>query len=698
MHFLNPALLLGLVTAVIPLAIHLLNRGRTPPRPFSNLAFLRRLHQSRMRRMRMRQWLALFLRTLAILLIVCAFARPAYQSGNDAWLGSSIPTAAVVLLDQSYSTRYNLPGGRIFDQLQHQALALLDLFDPRDQIVFIPFAGKTTPLEDIVDLQHLKERVRGLVPGEGSTNIAAALQAAEQQLAGREGMNREVFLFTDLAAYNWSEVEDRGQWLPEVPIYVIAPEEEARDNLHVDAVRVLTWMPAPGKKLAVKVSLINGAKRPAAAVALDLYVADERVRHREVNLDSGEEAEVEFIITPPREGRLTAHVEAEDDDLALDNRRYFALEIPSVIRVLLLGGQPSDTYYPRQALNSVAVVDPVLEIESALFADLDEESLEEVHVLLMCNLVRLDADQTRLLHNFVAAGGGLVVFPSTQADLNFFNRDLLPGLLPVNFKGIAGDSEDVTSFQLIDRDRSHHSVFQDLLTDVAQDQPRFYASFELAPTSSLQSLAYFEDGHLALVQGWKELGRTVLFAAPLSLQWNDLPLKGIFVPLLHRLVRHLGLPPDHRNSYMVGQPVLRRLDGIPFESAVQAETPSGRRIFIEPELVQGRYYWKIPQADESGLWRLSAEGRPVDRFPVNVDTRESVLTPLGRPRLNEIFGPHRTQLIHTREELAARVLGNRYGRELWREFLALALAVLMLELWIARAPRGMPATQNPAPA
>lgn len=696
MQFLNPALLLGLVAAAVPLAIHLLNRGRTPPRPFSNLAFLRRLHQSRMRRMRMRQWLVLFLRTLAILLIVCAFARPVYQSGNDGWLGSSPPTAAVVLLDHSYSTRYNLPGGRIFDQLQHQALALLDLFDPRDEIVFIPFAIEATPLEDIVDLQHLKERVRGLVPGEGSTNIAAALHAAEQQLAGREAMNREVFLFTDLAAYTWSEVEDRGQWLPEVPIYFIAPEEDARDNIHVDAVRVLSWMPAPGKKLAVQVGLTNGAKRPAAGVALDLYLADERVRHREVNLDSGEEAEVQFIITPPREGRLTAHVEAEDDELRLDNRRFFALEIPSVIRVLLLGGKPADTYYPRQALNSVALVDPVLEIESALFADLNEESLEGVHVLLLCNLERLNADQTRSLHNFVAAGGGLVVFPSTQADLNFFNRDLLPGLLPAYFKGITGDSEDETSFQLIDRDRPHHSVFHDLLTDVAQDQPRFYASFDLAPTSSLQPFAYFEDGHLALAQGWKELGRTILFAAPLSLQWNDLPLKGIFVPLLHRLVRYLSLSPDHRDSYTVGQSVYRQLEGIAFESAVQAETPSGRRVFIEPELVKGRYHWKIPQVGESGLWRLWAGGKQVDSFPVNVDIRESALAPVGRPRLDEIFGPHRTRFIHTREELAAKVLGNRYGRELWREFLALALAVLLMELWIARAPRDISAAKDAA--
>ena len=102
MQFLNPAILAGLVAALIPLAIHLLHRGRTRPLPFSNLLFLRRLHHSRMRRVRLRQWLVLLLRTLIIALIIGAFARPAYQAGSG-WGGGSAPVSAVLLLDRSFS-------------------------------------------------------------------------------------------------------------------------------------------------------------------------------------------------------------------------------------------------------------------------------------------------------------------------------------------------------------------------------------------------------------------------------------------------------------------------------------------------------------------------------------------------------------------------------------------------------------------
>ena len=66
MHFLNPFALVGLVAALVPLAIHLLHRGRSQPRPFSNLEFLRAVHQRRMRSIQLRQWLVLLLRTLAV--------------------------------------------------------------------------------------------------------------------------------------------------------------------------------------------------------------------------------------------------------------------------------------------------------------------------------------------------------------------------------------------------------------------------------------------------------------------------------------------------------------------------------------------------------------------------------------------------------------------------------------------------------
>jgi hypothetical protein len=689
LHFLNPIMLLGLAAAVVPLAIHLLHQGRARPLPFSNLEFLRRLHHSRMRRVRLRQWLILLLRTLIILLITAAFARPAYQSGAGGWGGSSVPTAAALLLDRSYSTTYRLPTGRLFEQLQAQVLAALDLFDNRDKVLLIPFASRPTPLENASDDKtQLQDQVKELLPTEESTDLEKALQSAARYLVKKQQSNREVFLFTDLAQHNWSEVGDQRDWLPNTTVYIGVPEITERANIHIDDVRISSWMPASGNKLTVQVSLTNSSTQGATGTFIDLYIDGERVRRQEVNPAPGEQVQVDLFATPRRAGHLTGYVEIEDDDLPLDNRRYFALNIPEKINLLILGNQPSDLYFPRRALTTAALSDPTLNIGSGFLDDLDAAVLQGVDVLLLCNLQRLNDKKTALLHKFVAAGGGLIVFPSPQADLNFYNRDLLPGLLPALFKEVLGNPTDRAVFQLLDPDRPHHLLFEGLLRQKPEDQPRFYASFELAPKDNLQPLIYFADGHLALASAWKERGRTVLFAVPISADWNDLPIKGLFVPLLHRLTRFLSLPSDHRASYQVGQTVHRYLDATSIESTITAESPGGNRLLISPERVEGRYYWKIPQVDESGLWRLLKEGEVVDRFPVNLDSRESVLTPVGRDRLQQIFGAERTHFIQPGDNLREEVLGRRYGRELWRECLMLALVLLLLELWVARRPHG----------
>ena len=688
---------MGLLAAAVPLAIHLLNRGRTRPVPFSNLAFLQHLHHHRMRRVQLRQWLVLLLRMLALASIACAFARPAYQEGGSGLLGRSAPVAAAILLDQSYSTRYHPPDGPLFEKLRNRGKGLLDLFDKRDRLGLIPFANQPAPQELGLNQRQLHERIEALAPTQDITRIKPALQAATAFFADHPNTAKELFLLSDLASYDWSEAGALAEWEPDATVYINDLGTGARSNLHIDAVQAPGWMPAPGKKLSVKVELTNRAPTSAPSTAVDLYLDGERVARQQLDLAPGERRQLEFAATPHRAGRIGGHVELEDDGLLLDNRRFFTLHIPETIDLLLVGDQPADTYYPRRALAASSLGDLTLNLGSALVAALDSAQLASADVVALCNVKRLSPTQTAQLHRFVSHGGGLILFPGPDSDLNYYNRYLLPGLVPALLQGMMGRPNQQQSFRLLDMERPPHPLLQDLFTSVPADQPRFYAAFELVPKDRLDPLVYFDDGRIAVAQGWKERGRVVLFAAPLALDWNDLPLRGLFVPLLQRLARYLSLPAATNISYTVGQASQRYLADVPINSSVQAETPSGKRLLLSPELVGDRYYWKIPRLDEAGLWRLhyqtttAQEGlgktKLADLFAVNLNTKESDLTPLDPQLLARRFGQDRTHLITAADELKNLVLGNRYGRELWREFLLFGLVLLVAELWFARAPR-----------
>jgi hypothetical protein len=69
---------------------------------------------------------------------------------------------------------------------------------------------------------------------------------------------------------------------------------------------------------------------------------------------------------------------------------------------------------------------------------------------------------------------------------------------------------------------------------------------------------------------------------------------------------------------------------------------------------------------------------------VNVDPRESDLAPADRSEIEEYLSPLPRTFIEPGARLEEEVLQARHGRELWRAFLYVALALLGAEMYLAR--------------
>src|SRR5438445_12258306 len=102
MSFLQPLLLAGLPLIALPIIIHLVNQGRFQTIRWAAMMFL--LAANRMSRgySRLRRWLILLFRALAVAGLVFAVSRP-LASG---WLGSAAGgrvDTTIILLDRSPS-------------------------------------------------------------------------------------------------------------------------------------------------------------------------------------------------------------------------------------------------------------------------------------------------------------------------------------------------------------------------------------------------------------------------------------------------------------------------------------------------------------------------------------------------------------------------------------------------------------------
>jgi hypothetical protein len=92
--------------------------------------------------------------------------------------------------------------------------------------------------------------------------------------------------------------------------------------------------------------------------------------------------------------------------------------------------------------------------------------------------------------------------------------------------------------------------------------------------------------------------------------------------------------------------------------------------------------------ERAGLYRAFAGARLRTSFAVNPDAREGDLAPLEESALVSAFPRGHARVLRAGDDLAARVRQARFGRELWREFVALALLLLAAESVLARW--GMP--------
>jgi hypothetical protein len=209
-------------------------------------------------------------------------------------------------------------------------------------------------------------------------------------------------------------------------------------------------------------------------------------------------------------------------------------------------------------------------------------------------------------------------------------------------------------------------------------QARFTRVPALVPAPGARALLRFDDAHAALV----EAARVLVLATPLDAARSDFALSGTFLPLVHQAARVLA-----RGT---AAPALHPGDqwSAPASAEWRIEDETGHDIPVTVESSGGATRAVSVPLERTGLYRAFAGPELRASFAVNPDPAEGDLSPLPDASLMAAFPGGRARLLRVGDDLAARVREARFGRELWPEFVALALLLLFAESVIGRW--GMP--------
>lgn len=689
MTFLNPLVLLGLAAAAIPILIHLFNFRKPRTVDFSSLAFLKELQKSTMRRVRIKQWLLLALRTLAIACLVLAFARPTVQSGWATVFGGNVQTSTALILDNSLSMTVRDAQGELMTQAKELASAVVEVSDSGDEVFVVntvrgsdrpaAFDNAGPALDAIAEVQA--------EPGAGTTG--ESLARAFALLDGAENPAREALVVSDLQASTF--LDSARVPAPEgVRVTLLPVGDRVHANVAVTDARVLSRVVEAGQPVEVEATLVNYGSEPVEDYVASLYLDGERVAQAAADLEPDVPATVQLIATPQRRGWLRGEVRTEADEFEWDNTRYLTLHVPETRRVLLVegAGQRSDLVELALGLGGEQTRFAVTTVpESALAA----QDLDAFDVVVLVGPESLASGERAAVARFVQSGGGLMVFPSERAEAADYDAlfTALGGGRLGAAVGTLGGAAPVAQFGRVDLEHPlFEGVFEDGLQSRVESPTITFARPYVPGAGDENTLVDLTTGAPFLQEIRSGGGTALVFAVAPDPRWGDFPVRGLFVPLLYRAVYYLAADADVSEALVVRQPGSLRVSGAAEGLRLVGD---GTEFVPEQRSVPGGVLLEIDAGvTEPGIYDVMDGDRLVRRVAFNPDARESDLAVLApeeaRRRLEEATGAEVRLLDAAGERgrtAAEQIAEERTGVELWNVFLLLALLFLVAEMLVA---------------
>ncbi|OGC85684.1 MAG: hypothetical protein A2142_09340 [candidate division Zixibacteria bacterium RBG_16_48_11] len=685
--FLNPLILFGLVAAAIPFLIHLFTRRRLKKVEFSSLQFLKSLEKTRIRQVKLKNILLLLLRTLIVILIVLAFARPALK-GELAGLGKAAATSAVLLLDDSYSMGTQTSQGSLFEIAQKKGAEILNSLSSQDEAAAIYLSGPPDSAEFSRDFWGLKDTLLNKKASYGLSKFSPGLESAKKLLQTSSNLNRELYLLTNKPGRGWEALNSLKD---KITLYWFDLSDESAENLSVSELDFGQQLIELGRPFTLKTEVNNHSSGAISEHLVGLYMDDRKVAQTDLKVPSNSKTSLQFTHTLDQPGFHSGYLESAEDDLLADNYRYFVFKIPDRIDVLIVGKSQMDSRLLQIALRPEEKLNVNLQVKAVGQPALEQEDFGHYDVVILNDLPALSVSALANLGRFLETGRGVWIIMGKNADPAFYSEKVARRFFGLELKATKPAQPEKSGFYSLEQWNLRHPIFSIYQGTEARELPelKFYQIQSGQISGPAKVLAYFSGGNPALIEEKVEKGKGLLFLSGLDLASSDISQHPFFVPFVNRLVNYLAQDVgEYNQSYNVGEVVQRGLTEVPANQTIELIYPNNAKETLTPIFTRTSALIKVENTALPGIYQIKAGEKLLDAFAVNLETKESAPEKIDLDKIRKQFQPNQNlKLVEVpaNADVAKFIQRTRYGRELWREALILVLVLLGAEMWLGRS-------------
>ncbi|MBX2850614.1 MAG: BatA and WFA domain-containing protein [Phycisphaeraceae bacterium] len=696
----TPLMLMGALLVSLPIIAHLLNRKAKRKLVFPNIELLRSSAASQSALFRLRRWILLLLRALAVLLIVAAFARPLWSNDPAIAESGNQGSAVVLLVDRSLSVQGSsgsVSGLRAMQASSDQVLAEMTSGVEVANVVYadaVPSAALPSMTSNLNVLRQELERLEATEQrADFNSAIAKAGKILSEQSSGKAG---QVVVLSDLQKSNWADVDFKAAntALPKgTKVTVLPAPAPAADNAMIGKPGYEPAIPMVGQPtmLRAQVKSFSGTPRD---IVVTLRVNGRKLETRTVKLAPEQSRDVVFTHGFDRVGDHRVAMTIEDDELNIDNTAHLAVRVLERVPVVIIGDSDpnrsgTDTYFLSRAVAPRGGTIDSYEVRYVSTQEPVGAQFDQAAVVIIADSKPLNASLLKALQAYLVNGGSVIMYcdngpvQDKLASIAVGEEGLQVPWRPVQLRDLGAQGNWVRLGEADWRSRLLRTF--DLPSQESLKQIAFREVWRVDDVQdTMRVVMAFEDGSPAIGQSMVGSGNLVVCNFSPALGASDLGKYGSFVALTHAMVQ--ALTPQSASGIDISPGMPLTIGGItgfkPDGDAPRVVGPDDKPIPDAMFSTLGdTLVASVRVAERAGFYRVMQGDYTLALAAVNVDPLESDPGRITEQALAELFSSAGANAVQADGNATGGLLDLR-GTPLWGWMAALAMLMLAAEMFV----------------
>ncbi len=673
MTFLAPTAMILLAGITIPILIHFLNRFNVKKVNYSSIRFLKSMKNSTIRSVKLKKIILLLLRIGIISALVLMLSRPVTKGFMPGWLSAEMDSRLLLVIDNSSSMSAQSGMQSLLDIAKQNANELLDVYGENTTVNIFQTCPPKMLFNGKAKDENNKSVINQIKQTKDFDDLWFLVDSFTTTMDIPEPL-KECIIISDFQTR-----ENVIDFLPKEWKYYFIDAGPVSNNISINSLNIVSRIKVPDQLIKIKTTINNSSSKINKNIPINLLFKKNRVGQVISDFEQNSNKDFIFQAYPNKKGILTGSVQLPKDDYLNDNIWYFSTPILNKINCLIISSSEQDYEIFDLIIDAIDPGNQLINVELRKQPVVNRLFVDDIDILIIHNPNAFTEAAFNELDVFLKEGGGLIWFSGGMESDPSYKKYFSNLRFPNAIRTVTADNG---IYNVMPPVLDSHVLYDLNVRKLEDELPSVYSYVKHNPNVKQKIHLELNNGDPFLIDFNRGNGKVFYFTSLLNLNWNDLTLRGLLIPLMYRLLILGGTDEVNSLPVVVGDIKWINLKGNEVRNEWEVQSPSGIKNLIVPDF--SKESLKITDTNEHGTYSVFKNKKLYTSFSTMLHQSEIVSKKITENEVAILFKELKYKWIASSNNFINVFNEIRHGKALWKLFLILAIVLFLLETWIGR--------------